>query len=407
MPEAVITGLGPVAPNGIGKDVFWKAISSGKSGIREISKFDTANHSCKIAGEVLPEWYEKMLKELPEWLPDSKACKFSVLAAKLALEDAGLTPEEVGERNSAVYMGVSSQDMEVIQREYKNQMENGLTTPGFLASGFPHIPALIISHFLKSFENVVTISTTCTSAVNCIYYAANMINNGEVDIAIVGGVDTAITPLVMSGFCSAGLVSTKYNDTPKKASRPFDQNRDGGILSEGAGIVILEEKKYAQRRKSQIYASFAGGGLSTAMSPSWMKSSMQDAMSKALNSACLKTNQIDYISASAPGDVMIDQVETEAIKGLFGTNAYNIPISSIKSMIGNPGAAAGLFQVITTALSIKYKYIPPTVNLEQAGDKCDLDFVPIKGRVARVNRVMVNMRGFGGGFTSLVFNSSD
>ncbi len=404
MKEVVITGLGPIAPNGVGTEMFWEAITSGKSGIRCINKFDPTNYPCHIAGGVLPEWYENKLEGLPDWVPDSKGCKFSVLAAKLALEDAGLTFDEVGKLKSAVYMGVSSLDMETIEGEFLNHMENGFVNPASFSSGFPHFPALIISHLIKCFDNVITLSTTCTSGLTCIYYAAKMINEGEADIVIVGSVDTAITPLALAGFCAAGMVPSEYNDKPQESSRPFDHKRRGGILSEGAGAVILEEKKQALRRNAKIYAVYAGGGLTTAMSPAWMKSYMKDAMSKALSEARLKPEEIDYISACAPGDPMLDANENEAIKDLFGANAYNTPVSSIKSMIGNPGAAAGLLQLISASLSIKNKYIPPTINLEQPDEQCDLDYVPREGRVARVNRVMVNIRGFGGGFTSLIVN---
>ncbi len=406
MYEAVITGLGPVAPNGIGIDMFWEAIASGKSGIRRISKFEAFGYSCQAVGEIPPAWIDGSLKKMPNWLPDAMSCKLSVLAMNLALEDAGLAPKEVENRSSAVYVGVSTTDMEVVQREFTTQLGKGAPREDFLVSAFPHTPATIIAHFLKSTDNVTTVSTACTSGLNSIHYAAECINRGEADIVIAGGVDTPLSPLVLAGFCSAGMVPTEYNDTPEKASRPFDQKRKGGILSEGAAVVILEEKEKALRRGAKIYALYGGGGMSTDIAPSRMKKCMYTAMSKALREACLKPNEIDYICACAPGDLQIDQAETEAIKELFGAYAYNIPISSIKSMIGNPGSAAGPLQVIAASLSINKRFIFPTVNLEQTDASCDLDCVPGKGRIARVKNVMINLRGFGGGISSMVITQA-
>jgi len=403
--EAVITGLGPVAPNGVGKEAFWEAIKSGKSGIRTITKFDASAYPCRIAGEIPGELLTDEFKKLPDWLPASMSCKFSVLATILALEDAGLEPDDIGKRDSAVLMGVSTTDMEVVQREYTSFVENGSPRPDSLISAFPHTPAVVVSHYIKSFANVVTISTACTSGLNSIDYAAKMIMRGESDLVIAGGVDTPLSPLVLSGFCSAGMVPTDYNHLPAKASRPFDDKRQGGVLSEGAGVVILEEKTLALKRNARIYASYAGGGFATSISPAWMKRSMITAMKGALTTADLRQGMVDYINACAPGDPVIDQVETEAIKDLFGPEAYNIPVSSLKSMIGNPGAAAGPLQVIASVLTMKNRFISPTVNLEKPSLDCDLDYVPEKGRVARVDRIMINLRGFGGGITSMLIKN--
>ncbi len=407
MPEAVITGLGPVAPNGVGKDDFWEAISSGKSGIRSIKNLRDSNCHCQIAGNVPPEMIADRSKNLPEWVPNSKNCHYSVIAALLALEDAGLAPESFSKRNAAVYMGVSNLDMEVYHNEYKAFYENRGANPESLFSASPHTPATVISNFLKISNDVITFSTSCTSGAVGINLAADIIISGKADIVIAGGVDASLSPVFMNVFSSAGLSPTGYNGAPEKASRPFDEDRESGILSEGAGIIILEEKNRALLRKANIYASFSGAGMSSAMSPFCMKSTFYDAMSEALNEARLKPADIDYISACGPGHPMMDRVETKAIKSLYESNAYNIPISSIKSMIGNPGAAAGPLQIIAAALSIDNNYVPPTVNLKHSGKGCDLDYVPVKGRVARVNRVMVNLRGLGGGVSSIIISRPD
>ena len=403
MDEVVITGLGPIASNGVGKSCFWEAISSGKTGIRMISSFDSSGLPCRIAGEVPPEWLSSANDHYPPGLPDSKSCKYSVLATMLALEDAGLTAD-LADYRTAVYFGVSTTDMEVVQREYQAYSSDGSARSDSLISAFPHTPAVIVAQALKSFKKVITISTACTSGLNSIIFGAEVIARGEADLVIAGGVDTPLSPLVLSGFCSANMVPTGFNDRPKEASRPFDKDRQGGVLSEGAGVVILESRLSASRRNAKIYASFSGSGLSTDMSMMRMKTTIFEAMSLALSEACLNPEDIDYICACAPGDLVIDRIETGAIKDLFELQAGNVPISSIKSMIGNPGAAAGPLQAITAALAIDNNFIPPTVNLVKPGKGCNLDYVPNQGRVARVNRVLINVRGFGGGMSSLVLS---
>ncbi len=402
MYEAVITGLGPVAPNGVGKENFWEAISTGKSGIRLIDNLVNSDCPCQIGGDIPLEWVEERAALLPNWLPNAKGCKYTMLAAMLALEDAGLTPEDINGRNGAVFMGVSIPDMEIYQNEYKSFAANGSTRPESLAAAAPHTPATVVSHMLKIYSNVITVSTACTSGAVSIQNASEIICRGEADIVLAGGVEIPLSPIFISGFSSAGLVPTGYNDHPELGSRPFDYKRESGVLSEGAGVVVMEEKSKALRRNARIYATYSGGGFSTAMSPSWMKAAFFRAMSEALDKSRVKTSEIDHISASAPGHPVIDQVETEAIKDLFNSNAYNIPVNSLKSMIGNPGAAAGPLQLIASALSIQNCFITPTVNLDVCGEGCDLDYVPNNGRVARVNRAMINIRGFGGNVSSMI-----
>ena len=406
MGEVVITGLGPIASNGVGKKCFWEAISSGKTGIRRITGFDSSGIPCRIAGEIQPEWITAANGFYPPGLPDSKSCRFSVLATMLALEDAGLTPSDLAGYRTAVYFGVSTTDMEVVQREYIAYKNNGSARSDSLISAFPHTPAVIVAQALKSYKKVITISTACTSGLNSIIFGAEAIRRDEADLVIAGGVDTPLSALVLSGFCSAKMVPTGFNDRPGEASRPFDDERQGGILSEGAGVVILESRVNALRRKAKIYASISGSGLSTDMSVTRMKTTIFEAMSRALDEARLRPEEIDYICACAPGDSIIDRVETGAIKDLFGEQASAVAISSIKSMIGNPGAGGGPLQAITAALAIEHSFIPPTVNLNKPGKSCDLDYVPIRGRVARVNRVLINVRGFGGGMSSLVLSKS-
>lgn len=402
MVEVVITGLGPVAPNGIGKESYWHAVKKGQSGVKRIMSFNPAGLSCQIAGEIDQADLEESSRCLNSPAPDSKACKLSVIAALLALEDAGLSPKELNPYKSAIFMGVSTTDMEVVQKECDGLHRNEATSPDALVKAYPHAPAVAISQALKAYGKVITISTACTSGLNSIIFGAEAIKRGEHDLVIAGGVDTPLSKVVMSSFCAAKMVPTSFNDEPEKASRPFDAQREGGVLSEGAGVVILEKKSNVLRRGGKIYASVSGGGLSTMCSLLKMKADIYDAMQSALEKAALLPGEIDYISACAPGDLVIDGMETQAIKDLFKARAYSVAISSIKSMIGNPGAASGPLQAIAAALSIENSFIPPTINLKEPGKSCDLDYVPQKGRTARVNHALVNVRGLGGSISSLV-----
>jgi 3-oxoacyl-[acyl-carrier-protein] synthase II len=400
MREIVVTGLGPVAPNGVGKEMFWEALQEGRSGIRRISRFDPSECLSQIAGEVPPEWVEAV-KPFPEekrgW-----STHMVITAAHLALEDAGISKKELATGKAGIFLGISSSDMELGEKEYALFQQSGSPNPHVISSSFPHAAAHEVASEFKCPGQVVTVSSGCTSGLLSIIHAAEAILGGEIEIALAGGGDAPLTSFVISCLCSAGLHPTSFNEHPEAASRPFDAQRDGGVASEGAGMVVIESAERACLRGKRAYVRIGGWGIANAYSPLTVHSSFVSSMTGALQKAKLSPKMIDYICAHAPGIKFTDKIETEAVKKVFGRHAYNLPISSIKSMIGNPLAAAGPLQVIATSLAIENRYIPPTINYDYPDPHCDLDYVPNKGRVARVKRALVNVLGFGGSIVSMV-----
>lgn len=405
MREVVITGLGPVAPNGVGKEKYWDALRKGVSGIGRITRFDPSGYPCEIAGEVSLDMGPSPLKSGPA---GSRNNELALAAAALAIEDAGLTLEELSAcRSSGVCIGVSSTDIGVIQHEHTLLLEKRKMTSSAIVSCFPHAPSSLIAQAINCRGDVTTISTGCPSGLHSVIYAAEAIARGSSDIMITGGVDAPLSPLFFGSFCAAGVLPKRFNNDPQRASRPFDSARDGGVLAEGSGVVILEDSERAYRRGARVYARIPGWGSANASSLKDLKLSMYISMHKSLLQSGLRPTELDYICAHAPGDQLIDRIETEAIKELCGSQAYNIPVSSIKSMIGNPLAGAGPLQLIAVALAIQHSFIPPTINYENPDPRCDLDYVPCKGRAARVHTALINLHGFGGANAAMLVMKPD
>lgn len=400
MPKVVITGLGSVASNGVGKENFWKALCEGRSGIRRITSFDPSAYPSQIAGEIPREW----IKEAKPGTQNGRGwgTQLVITAAHMALQDAGISHEEFASSRSGIWVGISTSDIGVVETEYEYFKENGFTKPTNVYSSFPHAAASELAFELKCPGNVVTVATGCPSGILSIIYAVESILSGKTELALAGGGDAPLSPLAYASFCSAGLVPSTFNDDPQTASRPFDARRDGGVLSEGSGMLVLENAERAFLRGAEIYAEISGWGISNASSPKHLKSSIVSSLSQALRKSSLNLTEVDYISAHAPGDKFIDKMEVKAIKEVFGDYAYNLPVSSIKSMIGNPLAASGPLQVVAAAQTIQNKFIPPTINYRYPDPQCDLDCVPNKGRVARVDTALINMHGIGGSNASLV-----
>ena len=398
--EVVITGLGPVAPTGVGKEKFWEALKGGKSGIRRISLFEANGHTCQVGGEIDSELISS--EGLLPQIPSSRSSTFIIAAARLALEDAGIAEVDFASLASGIYVGVSTTDMGVIESEYTFFKESGCANSEVVSSSSPHAAASEIGAAFKCPGKVLTFSTACSSGLLSIIYGVESILRGEVEMVLAGGGDAPITPFVIASFSSAGLLSTSYNDVPSSASRPFDARRDGAVLAEGAGMLLLESAENARLRGAKVYGKVAGGGISNAFSPFSLKKSFYFSMSQALQNAHLSPEMIDYISSNGSARREVDRAEVKAIKKLFGRYAYNIPVSSIKSMIGNPLAAAGPLQVISAIQAIQEKCVPPTINYEYPEPQCDLDFVANEARTARVHAALVNIKGMGGNNSSLL-----
>jgi 3-oxoacyl-[acyl-carrier-protein] synthase II len=404
MREVVITGLGAVAPNGVGKESFWNALKEGKSGVRRITRFDPTGYPSQVAGEIPLEWIEAV----EPYHENGRAWSthLVITAARLALQDAEITEDEFAHCRSGILVGISTSDMGVVEKEYDCFKQNGSTKPEVLSSSFPHAAASELGTVFNCSGQVITLSAGCPGGLFSIIYGVESILRGEADLVLAGGGDAPLTPFVHSCFCAIGLLSSLFNHEPASASRPFDAKRDGGVLAEGAGVLVLEEAERAYSRGARVYARVAGWGISNAASLKQLQASIASSMTQSLQKARLQPSTVDYICAHAPGDKLIDKMETKAIKEVFGRHAYNLPVSSIKSMIGNPLAAAGPLQAIAAAQVIQNKFVPPTINYEFPDPHCDLDCVPNRGRVARIETALVNLHGLGGCNASLLLTKS-
>ncbi len=395
--RVVITGLGVLAANGIGKEAFWNSLLAGESGVGPITLFDPSELSCQIAGEVKNfdplDFIDATLK--PRRM--GRFSQLSFAATTLALEDAGLTVDELQTCVSIpIVLGVSTSDFNTILDKPR-----AYSTPTLI----PHSPASSIATILGLNCEMVTLSNACTSGLDAIAYAANLLKSGKADIAIAGGTDSSITKKSMEFLCRGNMLPTTMNETPQRASRPFDLHRAGGILAEGSGILVLETEERALERGARIYAEILGSGTRTDFSKKGDTRTLSAAMHNAMANANLSPSEIDYINAHAPSDPYIDYMETAAIKDTFERHAYNLAISSIKGATGNPLGAGGSLQCVSTALSIHGKCLPATTNYKTPDPDCDLDYVPGESRHQHIGHAMVNSRGVSGNTSSLILKA--
>lgn len=404
--RVVVTGMGVLAPNGIGLDAFWASLLAGRSGIGPITRFDATEFKSRIAGEVTD--FDPFDYIEPELRPARMArhTQLAYAAAMMALADAGLDLHNLELPSpTPVVIGVSTSAIDVIESVWQ-AVEGGRPNRAPITSASASIPqaaANAIADRLGACANAVTVSSACPSGMDAIADAAAMIRSGEAELAIAGGADAPITPLTMASFIAGGLSSLR-NDEPTRASRPFDLARDSGVISEGAGVLILENLERAEARGVRAYVEFGGYGKQRDLNPETPGSGLEHSMKLALANAGYTERNIDYISAYGPGHPILDAAEVQIIKKVFGDRAYLIPVSSIKGVTGNALAASGPFQIISCALAIRDHRIPPTANYELADPACDLDFVPNRSRKARLNSTLVNVRGLGGGASTMVLN---
>jgi 3-oxoacyl-[acyl-carrier-protein] synthase II len=403
--RAVITGLGIIAPNGIGKERYWDAIVSGRSGIRKISRFDTSAYPVKTGGEVLdfsPADYMDRKKERML----SRFAQFALAASRMALEDAALVIEQENPYRVGVAVGTALGGKEVDEEQQRAFYEKGCGTMNPISmpmAGNNFALGAIAMEYGIHGPNA-TFSTGCTSGINAIAYAADMVSTQRADVMIAGGSEAPILPAVFESLCMAGVLSRCGE--PETACRPFDKNRDGYVIAEGCGIIIIESAEHARRRNARIYAEIAGCGVTNdAFSLIRMEPTGKEvarAIEIALRSAGVTAGDVDYINAHGSSSLVTDKRETNAIKSVFGDHSYKLSVSSIKSMIGQPFAAAGSLQVISTALSIQDGTIPPTINYEEKDPDCDLDYTPNYPRRRDIDCALVNAFGMGGNNVSLL-----
>ncbi len=402
--RVVITGMGVLAPNGTGLKAFWKSLLAGESGIGPITLFDPTGFSSRIAGEVKGfdpnDYFEPKMK--PRRM--ARHTQLAYAATMLALKDAGLDPDHLHLPSpTPVVVGVSTSALDVIERVFEHVSADrpDRISPFALGASKPQAAANVIAERIGARASASTISSACPSGLDAVATAASMIARGEVELAIAGGADAPVSPLAIASFAASGMSSVRNSD-PQTASRPFDLTRDSGVISEGAGIFIMENLECAEARGARSYCEITGFNMQRDTAADQPASGLEQSMRLALSNAGCVPTDIDYISAYGPGHPALDAAEVAVIKKVFGRHAYEISISSIKGVTGNPLAAAGPFQIISCALSFRDQILPPTANYQYPDPACDLDVVPNHSRKAKVSRALVNVRGLGGSASTMV-----
>jgi 3-oxoacyl-[acyl-carrier-protein] synthase II len=405
--RVVVTGLGLVSPVGLTVEDSWKNILEGKSGIGTITHFDTSGFASRIGGEVQGF-------DVTRYISAKDAKKMDVFihyalaAGAQALEDAGLEVTEGNATRIGVAMGSGIGGLPYIERGYAAYLEGGprKISPFFIPGTIINMAAgnLSIKFGLKGPN--IAIVTACTTGTHNIGEAARMIAYGDADAMVAGGAEMATTPLGLGGFSAARALSTR-NDDPRTASRPWDRDRDGFVLSDGAGVMVLEDYEHARRRGANVYAELVGYGVSAdayhmTQPPEGGEGAVR-CMRNALRDAALVPDQIQYVNAHGTSTPLGDLAETEALKATFGDHVYRLAISSTKSMTGHMLGAAGGAEAVFSVLALRDQVAPPTINLFNPGPGCDLDFVPHHARSMRIDAVLSNSFGFGGTNGTLVF----
>jgi len=408
-PRVVVTGMGALTPLGT-LDLFWEALKAGESGIQGITQFDPADQVVKIAGEVdfEPRTYlnPKAARRM------SRASQMALVAAQMALEDAGLRQEDVkknGDRVGVMIGTVNAGFAKLVDTAYDFTFRGRKPFPTALINGLPNMPGYYISLETGATGPLTTISTACASGTQAIGIGLDLIRWGKVDMVIAGGVDCMIRKEVLAAFDAMTVVVRNNQAAPGKASRPFDANREGFVLSEGAGVVILESLAHAQARKGRIYAEISGHAASSdathIAAPDEDGLGAQKAIRWALQDAAINPDQVDYINAHGTGTKLNDLTETKAIKQVFGQRAYEIPINSTKSMNGHSMGASGALEAIACVMAINDGIVHPTINYETPDPDCDLDYVPNASRRVNIQIALSNSFGLGGQNACLVMNA--
>ena len=398
--RVVITGLGPVTPIGTGKNKFWQSLIQGKCGIDMISYFDTKEYPTKIAAEVKDFDYSNYLSTKEAKRMD-KCTQFSIVAVKLALEDSKLKITEKDSYSTGVIIGSGIGGIGTFEKQHKILLEKGpgRVSPFFIPMMISNISAgeIAIKIGAKGPNGVIT--TACASSTHALGIALKLLQRGDAQVIISGGTEAVISPMALAGFCKMKALSTQ-NDLPGNASKPFDKERDGFIMGEGAGILILETLQHAKERNANIYAEIFGFGMTAdayhITAPAPEGEAAAKAMEIALKDAKIKPSRIDYINAHGTSTPLNDKLETLAVKRVFGEHAYDLKISSNKSMTGHLLGASGGVEAISTALTIKNDIIPPTINYNSPDPECDLDYVPNESEKKIVDYAISNSFGFGG-----------
>ena len=416
MRRVVVTGIGLVTPLGIGIEHNWKALTEAKSGISPIQSFDVSDLPAKIAGSVPRGATADNLFHADDWVEPKDQRKmddfivFALSAAAQAIKDSGWqAATEEQQYRTGVMVGSGIGGLSAIADTAITLHERGprRVSPFFIPSALINLASghISIQHGFKGPNHAVV--TACSTGAHAIGDAARIIQYDDADVMIAGGAEAAICRIGMAGFAAARALSTSYNDEPTRASRPFDRDRDGFVMGEGAGVLVLEEYEHAKKRGAHIYGELIGYGMAGdayhVTSPAEDGSGAFRSMQMALKRAGLGTDQIDYVNAHGTSTPMGDGIEVGAVKRLFGADAYKLSMSSTKSAIGHLLGAAGSVEAIYSLLSIRDSIVPPTLNLENPSEGCDIDLVPLVAKEKKVRYALSNSFGFGGTNASLIF----
>lgn len=398
--RVVITGLGAVTPVGIGIDAFWQSLINGKSGIERITRFDPSDYSTQIAGEV-KDFDASQFIDKKEAKRMDRCTQFAIAAAKMAFQDAGIDFDQEDRSRMGTLIGTGIGGMDTLHDQYKTLFDKGpgRISPFFVPMMIANMPAGQTSITFGLQGPCSCVVTACATGTNAIGDAFKIIQRGDADVMVAGGTEAAISPSAVAGFCAMKAMSTR-NDEPQKASRPFDKDRDGFVMGEGAGIIIMETLDHALARGAKIYAEIVGYGSNadayhiTAPAPEGAQAAK--CMAMALKDAGMEPKEVDYINAHGTSTPLNDKNETLAIKALFGDHAQKLKVSSTKSMTGHLLGAAGGIEAIASVLTIAKGVVPPTINLENQDEELDLDYVPNKAQEHTVHAALSNSFGFGG-----------
>lgn len=408
--RVVITGIGVVSPNGIGREAFWQATRAGKSGVKRITLFDPSHLQCQIAGEVTG-FDESLYVSAKDRQHVSRVTPLAIAATQEALEDAGIDAAAMSRdelRQVGVMVGSGGGSQEFTEQQYRHYYTGQqkqcsvyvipTSTIGTLAS------EVSMRFGFRGLSHVV--STGCTSSTDAIAYACQHIRTGMMDRMIAGGVDAPLAPLIMRGFLLMRIMSTRWNAEPERGSRPFSRNRDGFVIAEGAWFFVLEEAESAKRRGATIYGEIAGYGSTC---EAYHRVRLEEcgeeparAMGMAMEEAGIGPGQVDYVNYHGTSTELNDRIETRAMKIAFGRHAEKVPGSALKSLIGHPQGACGAAGIAATLLAMRDGVIPPTINLDEADPECDLDYVTDTGRKAHIEYAVANCIAFGSKNSAMV-----
>ncbi len=398
--RVVVTGIGLVTPLGTGTEKTWNNLLNGVSGVAPITRFDASGMASQIAAEVkdfvpLDHFDKKSARHLDYFV------QYGIVAARMAVEDSTLTINSSNCDRVGVITGCGMGGLPTIEKNHSVYLDRGAKriSPFFIPMAIPNMPSGHISMQIGSKGPNLSLSTACSAGTHAVGEAFHSIARGSTDVVVTGGTESVICPLGVGGFASMKALSTR-NDDPEKASRPFDKDRDGFLIAEGAGMLVLEELEHALSRGATIYAEMVGAGASSdayhIAAPPEDGNGAARCMQNALDSAGIQASDIDYVNAHGTSTPLNDRCETAAIKTVFGEHAAKLAISSTKSMTGHALGAAGGLEAAFTAMSIKEQIAPPTMNLETPSPECDLDYIPNVARKMNINYAISNSFGFGG-----------